>query len=83
MGDTNMTFYCYIQIQVYQWSVSISLGNLSMLCSIAAQALNLILLDAAARAKHGEILTHQSSNVHRSTGEPLFLCERPHREISY
>jgi hypothetical protein len=46
-------------------SVYHSPGNLPMLCILATQTLNLILLDAAARAKHGEIVGCQSSDVAR------------------
>jgi hypothetical protein len=56
-----------------------------MLRIVAARTLNLILLDAAARARHGKIAGHQSSDIHRSTGAPLFfraLRERQHQELS-
>jgi hypothetical protein len=69
-----------------------------MLCIVAARTLNLILLDAATKAKHSKIVARQLSDVqlgtnkslyfsvlHRSTGTPLFfraLRERPQQEVS-
>jgi hypothetical protein len=52
---------------------------------VAARTLNLILRDPAARAKQDKIVVCQLSNVHRSTGAPLFcsvLREQQHREVS-
>jgi hypothetical protein len=56
-----------------------------MLRIVSARTFNLILLNVAARAKHGEMVACQSSEVQRSTGAPLFfraLRERPNREVS-
>jgi hypothetical protein len=56
-----------------------------MLRILAARTLSLILLDAAANVKHGEIVARQLSEVHRSTVALLIfraLRERPQREVS-
>jgi hypothetical protein len=61
-------------------------GNLPMLRIVAAQTFNLILLDAAARKKHG---VYSGTTVDRLTSldwsATLFLCfanEWPHRKVS-
>jgi hypothetical protein len=61
----------------------ISPDNLPMLRLVAARTFNLILLDTAASAKYVKIVACQLSNVHHSTGVPLFfraLRKQPQQE---